>query len=677
MNKGTKEKGIVLGKWFSQNWSIVLVILIFTVFSVEVIDAWFMWDAWQYYDFWKSNYDVRGIMEKLQTSSWSIYDMYLARHASLGYTLWIVLFQLMKEGTEMVQIADIALAEISIYAYYQILRKLMGHRYSNRVLALASAPYAFSPFVLGIVGNLNLDSATMYFAVIFVACSLYNYTCLELVFAFCFCFTKEPAIIYYTTYILAKVVCGYLSEYSFNWWKLIKFGLGSVKNYISALPVIIWLLLYLLDPSGGWESGGAGRFGFNATRIFIRLKQIFIINFNWLLWSVFFVWILALCFKKLKADKETLIKLFPICVMGIAIMAFGCSYDTFTHLRYIVPIVPVIYLMASVAASYIKDKLFGAWNIILSVFLLTQSFYVIDPIMAKVFPSLFVGSGKIYSMHESGKADFGDSMVYNRQYMYLTETILAVLEDADYNGDMQIVLPDPAICSERNFLNDVCLWNVEEKRPNYYDESREIPENCVLIRPCQIATWNNATQFYYRNNRLLYIVPAWVDIDTDFVSQGTIIKQGKVEHKGYSIQYFVMDIEDRLRLNGNHYLISPKQDNGLVLCTDGLIIALGKEEEVLSTQLAMLAVENRYLLVFDEYQIAVEFSYDVDSDNEKIWVTVLDSFPESLEWVLTEKNGYYMICHGEYALTYDLEDNTIRLTERTGEDNQLWQMNKQ
>ncbi len=672
MNEAAEKKRIVVGRWGAQNWSIALVLLLFTVFSIEVIDAWFMWDAWQYYDFWLGNHDIRGIMSKLQTGSWGIYDLYLAGHASLGYTLWIMLFQLIKEGTEMVQIANIILAEISIYSYYQILRKLMGNRYANHVLALASAPYAFSPFVLGIVGNLNLDSATMYFAVIFVACSLYNYTCLEIVFAFCFCFTKEPAIIYYTAYILSKIVC----EYSFNWWKLTKFGLNNIKNYIYALPAGMWLLLYLLNPSGGWavgaEQAGLGEFGFNAGRVFLRLKQIFLINFNWLLWSAVILWILSLCFNKIKADKEILSKLFPICVMGIAVIVFGCVYDTFTFIRYIVPIVPAIYLTATVAISQIKDKLFNVWNIILSVFLLIQSFYVIDPIMAKTFPSISVGNGIVYGM--GGDVTFGDGLVYNRQYMYLTETMLAALEAADYNGDMQIVLPEPIICSERNFLNDICLWNIEERKPEYYDESRGIPENCELIRPCQIPTWNNGLQFYYRDSRLLYIVPAWADIDEDFVSYGTIIKQGNVEHKGYSVQYFVMDIEDRLGLEGSHYLLSPKQDDALVLCTDGVIIALGKEDEALSAQLEMQVVENRYQLVFDEYQIAVEFSY---SDNDKVWVSGLDSSSESLEWVLTETNGYYMICHEKYALTYDVEEHTIRLAERTGEDNQLWQMNKQ
>ena len=228
--------------WLLRNCPIFIILFVFSALSLEVIDSWIIWDADDYCSSaYSTTGNVQGIMRQISEGSLkSIYDLYLCGHASLGWSLWLILFQLIKEGNAMVQIADITLALISIYAYYQILRKILGGGYAS---VLATLPYAFSPFVLGIVGDVNPDSAAMYYMVIFIACSLYKYEWLELIFAICFVFTKEPAIIYYTAYIAAKIVGEYLYNHSFRLMDFVKCAVCNIKNYIYALPIIGWLLL--------------------------------------------------------------------------------------------------------------------------------------------------------------------------------------------------------------------------------------------------------------------------------------------------------------------------------------------------------------------------------------------------------------------------------------------------
>ncbi len=284
------HKGLFLKNWIYKNSIILLIIFSFGLMSLEVIDSWLMWDAAIYYSHPYSNTDLQGIVSSFDANFAGIDGLYLAGHVSLGYSLWLILFQLFKEGSESVQIANIILAGISIFAYYQILRKIFSNRFSDKIISLATMPYAFSPFILGLVGNLNLDSATMYFFIIFIACSLYQFEILEWVLAFLLCFTKENAILYFAIYILMKVICEYRRDNLFQWTTFIKYSLRSLRNYIYALPLILWCLLKMLKPVWGgailWSNDGMNCFGIDVGVITMKLKQIFLLNFNWIFWII-------------------------------------------------------------------------------------------------------------------------------------------------------------------------------------------------------------------------------------------------------------------------------------------------------------------------------------------------------------------------------------------------------
>ena len=415
-------------EWLGKNWRILLIILTFVLLSLEVIDSWFMWDDRTYYAYPTSDKDVQGMVYNFDTNFAGVDGLYLADHVSLGYSLWLIVFQLIKEGSESVQIANIILAGISIFAYYQVLRKILANRFSDKIILMAVLPYSFSPFVLGMVGNLDLDSATMYFFVIFIACSLYQYEVLEWVLAFFFCFTKETAIIYYGVYILVKVICEYRREQLFQLNTFIKYSFGNIRNYMYALPIVLWGMLKFSKPVWGgatlWRNEGINCFGIDISVIVMKLKQIFLLNFNWIFWGIILGGGITLLLRKFKINKEILIRVIPISAVGVVVIIFGCLYITWTNVRYILPIIPILYLIATLLIAKLEcSNCFCSINIILSILLLIQSFYVIDPIMINTFESISVGNGEVYNMQVSDSQrvvagrTFKDSIVYNRQYI--------------------------------------------------------------------------------------------------------------------------------------------------------------------------------------------------------------------------------------------------------------------
>lgn len=67
----------------------------------------------------------------------------------------------------------------------------------------------------------------------------------------------------------------------------------------------------------------------------------------------------------------------------------------------------------------------------------------------------------------------------------------------------------------------------------------------------------------------------------------------------------------------------------------------------------------------------MDVQYNRVDENGTVWAWS-NTGADSQRWLLEKVGDYYMICWYGYALTYDLNDNSIRLTPKTGEDNQLW-----
>lgn len=677
-------------RWFAENKLILFIILCFVLLSVEVVNSWLMWDSWAYYT------SLMQIVRDFNADLSGIYNLYMCGHASLGYSLWLVFFQLFREGASSLHIADIVLAGISIYAYYQILRKLLRKRYSDKILALASIPYAFSPFVMGMVGNPNLDSATMYFAVIFIACSLYHYECLELIFAFCFCLTKESAIIYFVIYILTKVICEYFSENGFHLWGLLKSGLGNIKNYIYAFSAILWMILNNINLESGWGSSvnsrwsdtGMNCFGISKYVISMKLKQVFLLNFNWIFWVAIVLGIVILVIRKIikktKVDRELLGRTIPMGIVVIVIITFGCLYVTWTHARYITPMIPLLYLVATITIACVvkKKTFFGTVSILLSVLLLIQCFWTIDPVMKKTFREISVGSGKLYSLQVepneriSDHADIRDSIVYNRQYVYWQEILIDALNKAEYDGNMLIVMPNDNNCRKYGYIgSESALWNVKEGRLEYYDEGAGFPENCVEIKSCYVSEAEGAWESSDCKS-ILYLVPGWTNIDEGFTYENDryakeITRRGEVDKKGYHLQYMVIDMNYKASLNNGNYIVTPKQDRSLGLGTNGEELYLKSGGDVLG----VTSDKARYQFLFPDYQVFMDIKHGNVDENGTIWVYEGNG-TISQKFILEKVEDYYMICWNDYALTYDINSNSVWMSEKTAGDNQLWSFDR-
>lgn len=120
-------------------------------------------------------------------------------------------------------------------------------------------------------------------------------------------------------------------------------------------------------------------------------------------------------------------------------------------------------------------------------------------------------------------------------------------------------------------------------------------------------------------------------------------------------------------LSGGYYVVSPKNEQRECLSTDGEKIILND----VSNTVMLSAMKGEYQIVFKMNNTALDVPSGIVDEDGNIGVWEVNN-THVQKWRLEEQDGYFMICYQEYALTYDLKDNSLKLKLKTGKDNQLW-----
>lgn len=134
--------------------------------------------------------------------------------------------------------------------------------------------------------------------------------------------------------------------------------------------------------------------------------HLFIFNFNWVYWIFAFI---SLAFIKATEIKK---ELAPIGIFFVIFLITVLSFQTFTINRYILPLVPFVYLLASYAVTKLPLKPVFA-TLLIAVSFLSLSFSV-DPISNAIWPKTQVLGESVYLNHP---LDGDDGITYNMQYL--------------------------------------------------------------------------------------------------------------------------------------------------------------------------------------------------------------------------------------------------------------------
>ncbi len=396
-------------KWF------LLLILVTAFLLIEPDAVQFKWDGLLYFQ-------ACGDLNPASLSSLAIYG-----HIAQTYGFLVKLASLITGNTAWAMIGvNVCLMIVSICAFYGMLREALKGK-AQWQYALATAIYAWSPYLLGMVYYHNLDftcqclfTPVLYFLfkkkwIFFSIASLM------------FCFTKEPAIIVYGAMCAGVVIGEFAEDKDCGKTDRIRRTFARKQYYLMAVPGVLWLVTYKL--LGPW-SAGAGSFAIDFSYVVEKLKVLYLFNYNWIFLLGGIIGIGILLFR---GEMGKISFLVPVLFSQAAFTLFSCLFKTVNHPRYNDTNQVTLYFIVIVISFYCcRERIGGVFHSLVAVSLVVSCFRTTDPISRLCFRQFEIGEE---SMLTTAEVPLGDGMIYNRQMLgferVMSQALADVLEESD------------------------------------------------------------------------------------------------------------------------------------------------------------------------------------------------------------------------------------------------------
>lgn len=471
---------------------------LFTIMFLYLICVSFSMEGWLGLDgviYYQSLREIR---------SWNFIDLFslqMCGHVSQGYSIFALIGEYLFPNQVIgVRIINIFLALAAIFAFYKIVEKICGNA-SSIVKASYASIFAFSPMVLGMVHEINLDFPMLCFFTCMVASYLYNKEIWMIAFSILLCFSKEPGVILYGMFIIGILIGRFLEQLK----KRQKITVSSIFTrdiVLSFYGGILWISLYLGSANHGWTenaktstqiNGGVtegtllNTFSFDMDYIIVRLKEMFFVNCTWV---VVLAALLGMLFIE-NAKKNVRIGSIYAVQTGvfssfIGFVGYNCFYVTWIHYRYLMVLAFFIsFLYLSVHAQiqeFRRSRL--AVNFILAGLLLCSNFLTVDPLSIWNFNHYYTGKtaliipcvmgrdeNGIINIYNMPGGDINNAAFYNLEWDYFGMGFNHMLDELKYDESKLILIHENKNKINCFFgiyskLTDALYWNSKQKQLN-------------------------------------------------------------------------------------------------------------------------------------------------------------------------------------------------------------------
>lgn len=516
----------------------LVLLLIAVILRIPYLDLLPRWDSGEYYfrlTLGVQHFEYTSFMDFVENFS-------LCGHPTLVfcliYMIGEILFPMRVVG---VSIVSLILAVIALWCIYKIFLRLL-----KGITPQKAAVYTFvlsmAPLFYSTAMYFNPDYAMAIFLIFVIYSYVYRKPILAGV-ASLMCFqTKETGLVLVGGLVIGIFVQHFLENKNktffkklFTDWRLY-FTLAATMLQFAYSQTIgglsNWTQNANEEPGLRWDNYGENCLGWNPQYIWVRLKQQFILNFNWIVTAVIVVCIVLLILNR-KKIKESIGKNHDICgIVGAftALLAFSSLYITASVARYNVAGDILLYLILFYMINRVdceicsrKTDWFMKWgsyifSAIFVVLITGQCFFTIDPMTRAFFQKLDAGNTEIYyvgKVENINQIYYGDYLIYNTQYTYIDKAYDKLLADVDFEpGKVDIILPE----SNGSFIVGnipfyYLSWDTNLKRRVFYENENAIGmENYILIEQ---ITSGELPKKRLRSRAVLVCNPYWVHIDRE------------------------------------------------------------------------------------------------------------------------------------------------------------------
>lgn len=355
---------------------------------------------------------------------------------------------------------------------------------SQPVLIGCVACFAFTPLILGNIQEISVELYVLFFFILFVYFSITKQHILEVFFAICFVFAKEPDILILAGYYLGIFINQVIETLSDKKKEKVFFSKDFILSSLSVyLSITIFCIYFAVDVRWGNNASfdysntvAANTFGFNLVYIISKLKQLFILNFAWIPALAIVIGFIVHCINRKKRHNIRNYFFFPLLCSYICFLVIQLFYLTFVLPRYIM--LQFFYLIIALSFTLhnlrIPQKAVRCIMPISAVVLLFQNFYNIDFISGIMFDTLDTGAGKMIFDNPLYVGDFGQFITYkegeipyiqpygmtNKQFSYFDKMLELALAEINYSDNDLIIFPQSFTLYPHNFYwgNHLALY---------------------------------------------------------------------------------------------------------------------------------------------------------------------------------------------------------------------------
>lgn len=563
--------------WMSHNYPILLVIGVFAILSFDTFSQTAVCDSFLYF-----NASAEAMHWDFTLKDPELFKF--CSHQSYSVALWYMiggfLLPLDPAGQRLI---NIVLISSAVLCFYTVVLKLgFFKKHQIALSTLSAALFAANPLILGIIFEIDLDIPSVAFYVWLIAAYVHRKNILFVYSAFSLALCKEIGVVLLFGFGAGWLV-GVLAQAcreKLNPWLFIR--RQSVVPVAAVLSSASFLALYLLTPR--WMSGsekaeaakeaGMNIFLINFDNIVMKLKELYLLNFSWLLVAIaviaFGVWITRkIRHASISAEHSRIEShavpygerplIAPIVCSYVAFVAFNMVYLTYLNPRYIMCHIVGLTLLAVCSLSYItqqRSAAYGMCTSILILLMLAQSFFTIDPVTLRFFKNIDTGEGTIVTtriFYQSPEGRTTDPYLassrelmhgasYNRQYCYVGTAFETVLKDIGYDSDTMVIV-DPVYDKLGTYIAFFGKWGSDKDEYYFNPDTGQVqqlagPEKLNVV----VVSENTKIDLDdYRNYEKVYFVtaPYRAEFETRKPIDGLVIlDSGTSVYRQWLMEYY-------------------------------------------------------------------------------------------------------------------------------------------
>jgi hypothetical protein len=416
-------------------------------------------------------------------------------HVFVGTALFLAPIETLMMG-EMygVYIGNTILFCVTLVILYKLLEEYFA-KPNKFFIAFIVGAFAFMPYSFNLVTYFSPDFyLELYLVWLMYAYKKDNQLMVSFI-GFLLCFTKDTGAFVYGFFMLSTYAFECFSRHKhtgFKWWKFKNMPFGKFVLWL--IPAGLYGICFFEKPKYQlqvFSGGGMLTFGINPYDIKLQVMQSFVFGFRWLIIAIAVVALIVYIIKKStkKYERVTNIEYAPLLYSNIAtslLLTLMLSVFTLSHCpRYTNPLNVAYAMILGVSLSVIFYNLDVLKNIValfMSIIMLGQVYYTIDPAIRKNCTYINTGCHKVFNIGNlNGNVEkfsydlLGDYYVYNNEYSLYSDLMRKVLKHINPKKDIKISVFDlyyyeMHIAGVQYPIN----WDTKHKRQTYAENENTI-----------------------------------------------------------------------------------------------------------------------------------------------------------------------------------------------------------